>query len=242
MPQDDRPVVQQVVALVEHHRADAGRDEAVHQRAGVVVQPAGDRGRLKGVPQRLAAQAGGAAAQLAGVGVGVGRRHRRDAVVGCGGIGDAVGEHQLVAPGGLRGSQQVRGRGARRRQRLVGQDGDGRDPRGVGAHQRPAGGPRRQEEPDLVTPLADDRGGGREHHQRAPAAACELQPQQRLARPGRRAQVQHVVGPSGGRVGGREEPLLVAPQRHPQGHCSQRGSPGRHGSRMRGLGRAGGPR
>lgn len=182
-----RPVVEQMVALVEHDRGHVEVDQRIDERTSVGVQ---ERLDVPALVDQLATQPPCARADLPAVAGGVGLGHLLDA---CGRrlcVGDLLVDDQLLAPlldgGGLQTVvAAVLGGDA-----LVGEHVDGpQRPRVVRAHlarELAVVGEQR----DLVGPLPGDRRGGREHDRRTRAPAHELETDDRLARAGWRDEVQ----------------------------------------------------
>jgi hypothetical protein len=96
--QDNRPVIEQVMALVEDDRAHARGDDPVDKRTGVGMEVRVDGRPIGG--QELSPDALDALGELDPVGVGVGLRHALDALARLGGIrcGDQPGR-RLLHPG-----------------------------------------------------------------------------------------------------------------------------------------------
>ena len=157
----ERPVVEQVMALVEDHRFDPDVDEPIDQLTGVRVQRRHER--LGVVSRERAPQGTGAGPDAAPVRGRVARRERVEPARGLAGRARVGLQFVEPAPPGETGERVG---GVDDADRLVGQRGE--DGRGLGVVGD--GGGVGREPPGGRNPLRADRHGRGEHH-RASAPA-----------------------------------------------------------------------
>jgi hypothetical protein len=219
MGDDQGPVVEQVVALVEDHRAHAHADQVVHQ---------GDGARVQHVAQAPGVLPEHPPAQLPAEPPRLGRGPCRVVRPQPGDPGPCRPDVRLVTlldedvgPQSVRGLAEVLVRVVRGGDALVGEHGDGRSTVRLARHRRRDVGVGVDEPADGPPPLLA-HGCRRHEDDRAPAQVPDqLEPENRLAGSWRRHDVQPSVRPVECRVA--EDGVLVTAQLSAESHRRQGG-------------------